>query len=140
MFGKGRKKRRNTRIDSLIGKGTECFGDVSFDHGLHIDGSVRGDVRARQEDAILTLGKGGRIEGEVRVAHIILNGEVLGDVYASHRIELDAAARVTGNVYYQQIEMAMGAEVNGKLIRHGSGSQEETRPVIRVAESVASKY
>jgi cytoskeletal protein CcmA (bactofilin family) len=50
------------------------------------------------------------------VHNIVLNGEVLGDVHAFEHIELAAAARVTGNVYYNLIEMAMGAEVNGSLV------------------------
>jgi len=53
----------------------------------------------------------------VRVPHIILNGLVRGDVYANEHVELASSARVEGNVYYALIEMAMGAEVNGKLVR-----------------------
>ncbi|MCK5091792.1 MAG: polymer-forming cytoskeletal protein, partial [Gammaproteobacteria bacterium] len=65
---------------------------------------------------VLTLSERGRIEGEVRVPHIILNGNIIGDVYASERIELAVQARVNGNVYYNLLEMVMGAEVNGSLV------------------------
>jgi cytoskeletal protein CcmA (bactofilin family) len=56
------------------------------------------------------------VEGEVRGPNIILNGAVIGDVYANERVELVAKAKVTGNVYYNLIEMAIGAEVNGNLV------------------------
>ena len=46
-----------------------------------------------------------------------MNGEVKGDVHADERIELASQARVIGNVYYKLIEMAIGAEVNGNLVR-----------------------
>jgi cytoskeletal protein CcmA (bactofilin family) len=46
----------------------------------------------------------------------LLNGTVKGDVDASQRVELGSKARVVGNVQYKLIEMAIGAEVNGKLI------------------------
>ncbi len=115
LFGK-KNTRRNSQIDSLIGSGTELRGDVHFKDGLHIDGTVKGNVIAEGESSILTMSEHGRIEGEVRVHNLVLNGEVIGDVHASEHIELAPAARVTGNVYYNLIEMAMGAEVNGNLV------------------------
>ena len=41
---------------------------------------------------------------------------VIGDVHVSEHVELMSKARITGNVYYNLIEMAIGAEVNGKLV------------------------
>jgi cytoskeletal protein CcmA (bactofilin family) len=43
MFGK-RKNRKPTKIDSLIGRNTRVQGDMSFEGGLHVDGTVKGDV------------------------------------------------------------------------------------------------
>ncbi len=115
FFGK-KNTRQNSQIDSLIGSGTEVRGDVHFKDGLHIDGVVKGSVIAEGEESMLTMSEEGRIEGEVRVHNLVLNGEVVGDVFASEHIELAPEARVTGNVYYNLIEMAMGAEVNGNLV------------------------
>ena len=115
FFGK-KNNRRNSQIDSLIGSGTELQGDVHFRDGLHIDGVVRGNVIAEGENSMLTMSEKGRIEGEVRAHSVVLNGEVVGDVHATQHIELAPQARVTGNVYYNLIEMAMGAEVNGNLV------------------------
>lgn len=115
MFGSGKGK-RNANIDSLIGGKTKLHGDVYFSGGLHVDGIVEGNVIANDEHSMLTTSEQGRIEGDVKVHHVILNGEVIGDVYALQHIELAAHARVTGNVYYNVIEMTMGAEVNGNLI------------------------
>ncbi len=116
MFGK-RKNRKPTRIDSLIGQNTRVQGDLSFQGGLHVDGTVKGNVCvSNQESAVLTVSEHGTIEGEVRVPYVVLNGVVLGDVHAREHIELAAKARVEGDVYYGLMEMAMGAEVNGKLV------------------------
>jgi len=65
---------------------------------------------------MLQLSDHGRIEGEVNVPYVVLNGEVRGDVHSSAHVELLSKAQVTGNVYYNLIEMAIGAEVNGKLV------------------------
>lgn len=119
MLGK-RKKRRAKRIDTLVGQHSKVLGDVHFKGGLHVDGSIKGNVYAEPDDdsATLSLSDHGSVEGEVRVPYVVLNGVVLGDVYASEHVELAANARVTGNVYYNLIEMAIGAEVNGKLVHH----------------------
>lgn len=127
MFA-NRKKFKSTKIDSLIGRQTEVVGDVRFTGGLHVDGTVRGNVLADDDSAsVLTLSEHGTIEGEVKVPNVVLNGVVIGDVRASHHMELAANARVTGNVYYCLIEMAMGAEVNGSLLRL---DEEPNRPLL----------
>ncbi|RLA20008.1 MAG: cell shape determination protein CcmA [Gammaproteobacteria bacterium] len=112
----GKKKMSNNQVSTILGQGAEIVGDVTFSGGLHIDGVVKGNVTGTEDsDAVLTLSELGSIEGEVRVPVIILNGAIKGDVFASERVELASKARVTGNVSYNLIEMAVGAEVNGKL-------------------------
>ena len=126
MLG-SRKKFRAAKVDTLVGRNTVMHGDVSFSGGLHVDGVIRGNVVASDDShAMLTLSEHGAIEGEVRVPNVILNGKVNGDVYASERIELAVLAvlaRVSGNVYYNLLEMAMGAEVNGSLLHRTESSR-----------------
>ncbi len=124
FFGK-KGKRKATSLDTLIGQNSQVQGDLRFSGGLHIDGVVRGSVSAEDEEAsVLTLSDRGTIEGDVRVPYAVINGVVVGDVHARQHIELAANARVEGNVYYNLIEMAMGAEVNGQLVHTAEGSRE----------------
>jgi cytoskeletal protein CcmA (bactofilin family) len=112
-----RTKHKPGRIDTLIGAGTRIVGDVQFTGGLHVDGFVKGNVDAPAEyGSVLGISGGGVVEGSVAVPKVILNGTVLGDILAHDRLELGATAKITGNVYYGQIEMAIGAEINGKLV------------------------
>ena len=123
MWGK-RKKRKTTRIDTLIGPNTELRGDVQFSGGLHVDGTIKGNVTAVDDpSSVVSISERGTIEGEVKVNFIVLNGTVVGDVHAHEHIELAPNARVTGNVYYNLIEMAMGAEVNGQLVHESPTDQ-----------------
>lgn len=117
MFG-NKKSKRSTDLDSLVGANTKLVGDVHFSGGLHIDGTIKGNVIAEGDDSLVTTSEKGRVEGNVHVHNIVLSGEVVGDVYALKHIELAPNARVTGNVYYNLIEMAGGAEVNGSLIHY----------------------
>ncbi|WP_260295599.1 bactofilin family protein [Sedimenticola hydrogenitrophicus] len=111
------KKFRAPKIATVIGSGTTIQGDVNFTGGLHVDGLIRGNVMVEPGgDSALTLSEQGRVEGDIQVPNVILNGTVVGDVYASERVELAPKAKITGTVYYNLLEMAMGAEVNGQLI------------------------
>ena len=121
MFG-NKKRIRATKIDTLVGRKCEMMGGVKFSGGLHVDGIVRGNVLAEEDtSSVLTLGETGTIEGEVNVPNVVLDGTVIGDVHARQHVELAPNARITGNVYYGLIEMAMGAEVNGNLIHVAEG-------------------
>ncbi|HSN70317.1 MAG TPA: polymer-forming cytoskeletal protein [Steroidobacteraceae bacterium] len=112
-----RNRRKTGTIDTLIGSGTRIIGDVQFTGGLHLDGHVKGNVDAPPgSGATLSVSDGGVVEGGVAVPNVVLNGTVKGDILAQERVELGMTARVDGNVYYGIIEMAMGAEINGKLI------------------------
>ena len=120
MLGKKKQKpRRPTgHFDTLISGKTTVEGDVHFSGGLHVDGTIKGRVVAEEgSDAVVRLSEVGEIVGDVVAPHIIINGKVKGDVHASAHLELAEKAVVTGNVYYQLIEMAMGASVNGNLVR-----------------------
>lgn len=118
MLGHGKKpKTAGAKVDTIIGQQTRIEGDVHFSGGLHVDGSIKGNIIAAEGSAsVLTVSEHGRIEGDVRVPTVILNGTVTGDVSSEERIELAVKARVSGDVHYRLIEMAMGAEVNGSLV------------------------
>ncbi|MCG5500853.1 bactofilin family protein [Ectothiorhodospira lacustris] len=114
-----RKKLKAARVDTIVGRNTVITGDVKFSGGLHLEGTVRGNLLADDEgqESILVLNQGALVEGDVRVPRVIINGSVEGDVHASVHVELAPHARIRGNLHYTLIEMAAGAEVNGSLVR-----------------------
>jgi cytoskeletal protein CcmA (bactofilin family) len=121
MLGNKRNKssKKAAKIDTFIGENTQIKGDLLFSGGLWVHGTVLGNIIAEDDSSVLKMSECGLIEGEVRVPNVELNGSVKGDVYATQHIELAENARVSGNVYYNLIEMARGAEVNGNLVKRG---------------------
>ncbi len=101
-------------IDTLIGPGSTVKGDIRFAAGLHVDGVVDGSILA-DGPAVLIVSDQGRVEGRIEVPNVVIDGQVEGDVVASDRVELRANAKVQGNIEYGSIQMAFGAQVNGKL-------------------------
>ena len=120
MFG--RKKRKHSVIDTLVGSNSKISGDLHFEGGCHIDGVVKGSVASDPESkSALSISEEGGVEGSVAVPFVVLHGIVRGDLYAHKRVELGPTARVIGNVYYNLIELAIGAEINGKLVHQPEG-------------------
>jgi cytoskeletal protein CcmA (bactofilin family) len=111
------------RIDSLIGAGTVVHGDVRFKGGLRIDGQVHGDVVAVEgESATLVVSAEARVEGEIRVTHVVINGTVNGPISVGGHLELQPKARIVGDVSYRSLEMHVGAVVQGRLVHTEPGS------------------
>lgn len=116
MFLKNRQK-PSSRIETLIGAETTIIGHVHFNGGLRVDGSIRGDVKeAGSKPCTLVLSEHGRIEGKIEVSHAVINGAVVGPVYARDYVELQSKSRVSGDVYYKTLEIHTGAVVEGTLV------------------------
>ena len=117
-----------SRLSSLIAAGVEIFGDVSITDGLRIDGQLEGNVLCKDTArGLLVLSEKGSIVGGARVYDAVINGTIRGDLEVDNFLELQANARVTGNIRYRQLHMECGATVDGKLEHLADGT--ETRPV-----------
>lgn len=132
MFG---RKTKST-IDSLIGAATNIAGNVHFKGGLRIDGCVKGDVIADEDEtSMLVISEHAKVEGEVRVAHLLVNGEIIGPVFSSELLELQPKARIIGDVHYKALEMHGGAVVSGKLTHDTVGE-----PILKLAVPILAAH
>ena len=128
MFRTKANKPQN-RIDSLIGAGTRIEGNVTFSGGLRVDGEVAGNVTAAgDQPSTLVVSEQARIDGEIRVSHLVVNGAINGPVFSAEFLELQARSRVKGDVHYNTLEMHLGAVVEGRLV-HSSSVAESSKPV-----------
>jgi cytoskeletal protein CcmA (bactofilin family) len=125
MFSKKHSKPQ-TQIDSLIGAGTTIEGNMSFSGGLRIDGQVNGNVVATQgKPSTLVLSEHARVNGEVNVTHLVINGTISGPVFVSDYMELQSKAKVNGDVHYTTLEIQLGAIVEGHLIHTSTTVQDK---------------
>ena len=142
MFGTKKQKPRRPigHFDTLISGKTSVSGDIHFSGGLHVDGRICGKVLAEDgSEAVLRLSEVGEIEGDIVAPHVVINGTVRGDVYASSHLELATKAAIHGNVYYNLIEMAMGASVNGNLVHQKEPVGLLDQPGLSSAEATAAE-
>ncbi|MBS7664184.1 polymer-forming cytoskeletal protein [Pseudomonas lalucatii] len=124
MWNKDKSKTDLQRFSgqtSLIATGAELSGDLCFQGAVQVDGRMNGNVQT--SDGMVRVSVEGLVEGEIRAPHIVIDGEVIGDVHASEHLELGARARVRGNLYYGLMEMAMGAQIEGRLCHLKDGQR-----------------
>ena len=125
MFSKKHSKPQS-RIDSLIGAGTIIEGDLNFSGGLRIDGQVNGNVIAAQDkSSTLVLSEQAKVNGEVNVTHLVINGTISGPIFASEYLELQSKAKISGDVHYKTLEIQLGAIVEGRLIHSSAAVQDK---------------
>jgi cytoskeletal protein CcmA (bactofilin family) len=117
LWGSKNSGKKGQVIESLIGAGTAIDGNLVFKGGLRIDGAVRGSIfSAAGEPSMLVISEQARVEGEIRAAHIVINGAIVGPVHSTELIELQPNAKITGDVFYAALEMHQGAIVDGRLV------------------------
>lgn len=138
MLNRKRNDRNHTSHEtSLIARGTLIRGDLRFSGALHLDGRIEGTVLGEGDDAMFTLSEHGQVHGEIRVPQAVINGHVTGDVYVSARLELAPQARIDGDLRYHTLEMAAGAQVNGRISRQPEEAQRELpAPDVELGEAV----
>ena len=101
---------------SIIGPGTHIDGQVFFSGKLTVEGSVHGSISALPDQAAsLVISENARIDGAVRVTHLVVDGVINGQVTSDQAIEFRPSARVTGDVTYKRMELQRGAIVEGGL-------------------------
>ncbi|MDE1182281.1 polymer-forming cytoskeletal protein [Paraburkholderia sp.] len=116
---------QHTRLATLIAHDVRIAGDIEFSDGLRLDGAVKGNVCGKSGvQTLLVLSDRGSIEGNVHGYDVVVNGKIVGDLIADHFVELQPNAHVTGNIYYQQLRMDVGASVDGKLTRREAPSSD----------------
>ena len=124
---------------TLISSETTVKGDITFTGQLDVEGTIEGSIQAGSGDAVLRVVSGGRVSGEIKVPHATVNGKIEGDIHSSERLVLAEQAAIDGDVYYNLIEMSVGAKVNGGM-RHSSSSMADDLAAKREAKAAESTF
>ena len=103
-----------------IGENCSIDGDITFDKTIEIHGKITGTVKIAENctTAMLVIKKNGIVEGDVYGDEVVIEGEVIGNVTGKKKITIKSSSFVSGNVYYDILDMNGGATVNGNLIRN----------------------
>jgi cytoskeletal protein CcmA (bactofilin family) len=101
---------KRDEINAFLGKTTEFEGKLSFEGAVRIDGHFKGEITS---DGTLIVGESAVVESEVKVSHIIISGEMRGNILASKKIEIHAPGKVFGNICSPAVVMDEGVVFEG---------------------------
>jgi cytoskeletal protein CcmA (bactofilin family) len=110
-----------------IGKSVIIKGDLSGSEDLTIEGHVEGKIELRQN--VLTIGPNGKIKASIFAKAVVVQGEVIGDITASERVDIRDAGSVDGDLSAPRIAIADGAHFRGSIdMQRQSGKPAEAKP------------
>ncbi len=94
------------KITGFFDKDTEFNGELSFKGSFRIDGNFKGTILS---DSTLIIGDKGKVEADVKIGHILINGEMRGTVQASEKVEIHSQGRVFGTIVTPKLIVEEGA-------------------------------
>src|SRR6478609_3255728 len=101
---------RPGEVHTLLGKGSEFEGKLTFEGQVRIDGKFSGQIFTKD---VLVIGDGARVNAEINAGTVIVNGVVEGNIRATQLIELHQPARVKGNMETPSLSMDRGVLFEG---------------------------
>jgi len=120
--------RKRDEINAFLGKNTEFEGKLSFNGAVRIDGHFRGEIHT---EGTLIIGETAVLQSNVYVAHVIISGEIRGNIIASERIEVHAPGKIFGNIQAPIVVIGQGVIFEGNC-----HMQEEAKPAAKEVASV----
>ncbi len=95
-----------TRMTGFFDKDTHIEGDLSFKGSFRIDGSFKGTINS---ESTLIVGENGKVEAEIKIGYIVVNGEIKGNIQAKEKVEINSTGRVIGSVTAPKLVVEEGA-------------------------------
>ena len=94
------------KLTGFFDKDTEIKGDLSFEGSFRIDGRFIGKI---DSDSVLIIGENGKVDADIKIGNIIINGEVKGTIHAKEKVEINSKGRVIGTVITPKLAVEEGA-------------------------------
>jgi cytoskeletal protein CcmA (bactofilin family) len=101
-----KREMEESKITGFFDKDTEIKGDLHFKGTFRVDGHFKGKV---DSESILIIGDSGKVEADIKIGHLIVNGEIKGNIHASEKVEVNANGRVFGTIVSPKLVVEEGA-------------------------------
>jgi cytoskeletal protein CcmA (bactofilin family) len=128
-------ERPQGEITTLLGRGSEFEGKLTFEGTVRIDGKLSGEIFS--ED-VLVIGEGAQVNAEIDVGVIIVEGNVTGNIHAKRAVELHAPARVKGNIETPSLYIDKGVIFEGFSKMENLGAATPPRTLQGLAAAAQS--
>jgi cytoskeletal protein CcmA (bactofilin family) len=125
------------KLTGFFDKNTDIKGDLNFKGSFRIDGRFSGKINS---DSVLIVGDNGKVEADIIIGIIIINGEVNGTIQAKEKVEINASGRVLGKVITPKLAVEEGAYLEANCqITDQVPKPEEKEKVEEILQSLPDK-
>jgi len=100
----------NNNNTTIITEGSFIKGEMKLDCNLYIDGEFEGTILSKK---LITIGKSGKVRGEIQTNHLVVQGSVEGSVEAE-RLEIMAAGKVLGSIISSELVIEAQGHFEGE--------------------------
>jgi len=112
-------------VTTLLGKGSEFEGKLSFEGTVRVDGKLTGEIFT---DDVLIVGEGAEVNAEVTVGAIVIQGIVRGNITAKRSVEIHSPGRVKGNINTPSLFIEKGVFFDGHCQMDSSSGATDSPP------------
>jgi cytoskeletal protein CcmA (bactofilin family) len=118
-------------VTTLLGRGSEFEGKLSFEGTVRIDGKLTGEIFT---DDVLIVGEGAEVKAEINVGSIVIEGSVHGNIHAKRSVEIRTPAKMRGNIITPSLFIEKGVLFDGNCQMESSATTgQEKRNVTTLA-------
>ena len=111
-------------INTLLGRGSEFEGKLTFEGTVRVDGKLSGEIFS---DDVLVVGEGAEVKAEIDVGEIIVQGTIIGNIRAKRAVEIHAPGRVRGDITTPSLQIDKGVTFEGRCYMEGV-TEGKSRP------------
>jgi len=115
-------------VTTLLGKGSEFEGKLSFEGTVRVDGKLTGEIFT---DDVLIVGEGAEVNAEVTVGAIVIQGIVRGNITAKRSVEIHSPGRVKGNINTPSLFIEKGVFFDGQCQMDSTSGTTDSPPLPR---------
>jgi cytoskeletal protein CcmA (bactofilin family) len=112
-------------INTLLGRGSEFEGKLTFEGTVRIDGKLSGEIFS---DDVLVVGEGAEVHAEIDIGEIIVQGTVVGNIRAKRGVEIHAPGKVRGDITTPSLQIEKGVIFEGRAYMEGVTDGPVRRP------------
>jgi len=116
----------NSKIETIVGPGTELEGNIRTTESLRIDGKIKGEIHAET----IMIGENGVVLGDITGTRVTIAGKVKGNVSASQVLELLPSGHVLGDIRSHKLVISDGATFEGNSQMTRSDGQVLELPTV----------
>ena len=129
-------EKTSENVATIIGQGVKLEGDFTGNGDVEFYGEIKGSITI---SGFIRIGENASVTANITAEGAEIAGHVKGKITTSTDVDILSTARVQGDVMSEQITIAKGAHISGKVTTGGAGAKSSGRQKIQPVDDTQEK-